>query len=412
MTRFVMFGVALLAAGCRFQPESVAEAGPVQSPADAAADSAVKVALTMDRSFGQEGEVPAHLVLASPDDLFALTDRALYLLDKQGRVVRRRAWPAASARAASPLLVHAARWDGAGLGLTARWAGDGVTAAGTYLALTDSQGSFESKAMIKVASTTGLARGLHDGKVHQVLRAQHKAGALDLSLTGISRSTASVTGTSLLASKLSAGTGVGGAVAGHGALALCTVDPGGAVSLRRFTGGKAAPAVKLASNDRVSMGPCALATSGRSHLLTFFHQALAPARVDWGVPDPDLGPGTVTYPVPMAQVISPAGKPLAQPVRLPAEQRGTVRVEDLLWDGSRYMVLLNRVGYRGGRLVLVLLDEAGQRLGSHTLPLAYEPGRLVAARLAAATSDLVLLYSSRRPWDNGVLHLARLTVGP
>ena len=405
--------LALLASGCRPQPDTVSEAGPTPTPdAGAGADGGGHVTLAMDRSFGQEGEVPAHLVLASPGRLFALTQRALYLLDDQGRVVRRAAWPAATAGSTAPLLVHAARWDGAGLGLTARWAGDGVTAAGTYLALTDRQGRFQTKAMIKVVATTGLARGVHDGKAHQVLWTQQKSGALALSLTGVSRTTAGVTGTSSLADKLPAGTGVGGAVAGQGNLALCTADPGGAVSLRRFTGGKAAPAVKLSSPDRVTMGPCNLATSGRSHLLTFYHQALAPSAVDWGVPDPDLGPGTVTYPVPMAQVISPAGKVLAKPLRLDTEQRGTVHVEDLLWDGSRYMVLLNRAGYRGGRLVLVLLDEAGQRLASHTLPLAYEPGRLLAARLARSSSDLVLLYSTRRPWDSGVLHLARFTVRP
>ena len=410
--RCTVFGLLLLllsafSAGTP-QPSRVLEAGLDSSSRDASSEGATAVTVTGDHSFGQEGEVPTHLTAGSPGRLFALTDRALYLLDDQGRVLRRGALPVASGGTTAPLLVHAARKDDVGLGLTARWAGDLTTPAGTYLVLADKQGSFGTKSMIKVATSTGAARGVFDGTTHRVLWTRHNSSALTLSVTDVSRAKASVTGTSDLVTGLPAGTGVGGLAASKDTLSVCTLDPGGAVSLRRFTSGKGLPVVKLSHPGFEATGPCGLASSGRSHLLTYTYKALAPAQVDWGVADPDLGLG-VTYPVPMAQVVNPSASPMDQPLRL-STQKGTVRVEDLLWDGNRYIVLVNTVGYRGGRLVLVTLDEAGQQMGSHTIPLAYEPGRLVAARMAATSSDLVLLYSTRKPWDNGVLHFARLAV--
>lgn len=409
-------GLALLlmiwsAMACTPQPTSVMEASPDLGSADAAPEGTAAVVIADDRSFGQEGEVPTHLTVGTPGRLYALTDQAIYLLDGQGRVLRRGALPAASGGSVAPLLVHAARLDAVGLGLTARWAGDNKNSPGTYLVLADQQGSFASKAMIKVAASTGLARGVHDGAAHRVLWTGFQNNTLTLSVTDVSRAKAAVSKTSTLVTGLPAGTGVGDLVASKGSLSLCTVAPEGAVFLRRFASGKGLPVVKLALSGFEATGPCGLVTSGRSHLLTYYHKALAPAQVDWGVADPDLGPGTVTYPVAMAQVVDPNGQPLDQPLRL-STQEGTVRVEDLLWDGSRYLVLVNTVGYRGGRLVLVIMDEAGKRLGSHTIPLAYEPGRLVAARLAAGPTDLLLLYSTRKPWDNGVLHLARIKVSP
>jgi len=400
----------LVLLACAPQPSRVVEAGADLGLADAPTEGMGQVGLTLDRSFGEEGEVPTHLEAGSPGRLFALTDRAVYLLDGKGRVLRRGALPAASGTKAM-LLVHGARWDGTGLGLTTRWAGDSGTPAGTYLALADAKGSFGVKGMIKVATSTGAARGVFDGTDHRVLWTDRQNNSLTLKVTGVSRAKAGVVGTSTLATALPSGTGVGGMAASKGSLSLCTVGPGGAVSLRRFASGKGLPVIKLTQQGFEATGPCALATSGRSHLMTYHHKALAPPLVDWGVPDPDLGPGTVTFPVPMAQVVAPSGKPMDRPLRL-STQQGTSQVEDLLWDGNRYVVLVNTVGYRGGRLVLVLLDEAGVRLGSHTIPLSYEPGRLVAARLAATSTDLVLLYSTRKPWDSGVLHLARVKISP
>ena len=400
----------LLTVACTPQPARVVEAGPDHGALDSTSEGVSAVVVTMDRPFGKEGEVPSHLTVGRTGQVYALTDQALYLLDSQGRVLRRGAWPVATRSSPAPMLVHTSRWDTVGPGFTARWAGDSSNAAGTYLVLADHQGSFGSKAMIKVSSSTGLARGVFDGTAHQVLWTSHLGGTLTLNVTGVTRATSSVAGTSVLASGLSSGTSVGGVVTSGGTLSLCTVDPGGAVSLRRFSGGKGLPVVKLTQPNRTATGTCGLATSGRSHLLAYHHAALPPAQVDWGVADPDLGPGTATYPVPMAQVVDPTGSPMEHPLRLAAQQ-GTVQLEDLLWDGTRYMVLINTVGYRGGRLLLVILDESGKLLGSHTIPLSYEPGRLVAARLAAAQSELLLLYGTHKPWDSGVLHLARLTVG-
>jgi hypothetical protein len=74
-------------------------------------------------------------------------------------------------------------------------------------------------------------------------------------------------------------------------------------------------------------------------------------------------------------------------------------------------VLLNPVSFRGGRMVLSAIDEAGMLLWRDVvIPLPYEPGRLVAGRLAVSQSHYLLLFSTRRPWDQGVLHLARLSL--
>jgi len=64
-------------------------------------------------------------------------------------------------------------------------------------------------------------------------------------------------------------------------------------------------------------------------------------------------------------------------------------------------------------MALTAIDEAGQLLWQDVVvPLPYEPGRLVAGRLAVASArtHYLLLFSSRRPWDQGVLHLARFTL--
>jgi hypothetical protein len=114
----------------------------------------------------------------------------------------------------------------------------------------------------------------------------------------------------------------------------------------------------------------------------------------------------------MAQVVSDQGAAAGPPVRL-SHYEGTVVIESLVWDGAQHLALLNAQGHRGGRLLLAAIDEQG-RLARRDLviPLDYEPGRLVAARLAAASSHLVLLFSSRRPWDEGILYLARLRLHP
>lgn len=413
MTKVVQIGALVLALvasgpGCTPQPSMVREVGlDAGPPTDLGGDSGALV-LGQSRPFGKEQETPAHLVAAG-DKLFVLTDGALYLLDGQARVLRRAEWPTAPDAGGARPLVHAARWDGSGLGLTVRWPGSAALATGTYLALTDGLGAFSAKAMIRVSSSTAAARAWFDGTQHRVLWSRQQSdGKLSLQLTTVSRASAAVSGSQQLVSGLPPGTGVGAVAHQGSAVTLCTTD-GASISLRRFAAGKARAPLVLAGPSPASSGPCGVAHSGHSTLATFLHRALAPASVDWGVVDPDLGPGTVSYPVPMAQLVDPQDGLLPAALRL-STAPGTTAVEDLLWDGGRYLVLVNTAGYRGGRLLLVVLDETGKLLGRPTIPLQYEPGRLVAARLVASSTDLVLLYSIRRPWDNGVLYLARLTV--
>lgn len=399
----------LLNLACTPAPFSTRDLGLDQAAADRGADAAALMVVSMDRSFGPEGELPTHLALGGDDRVLALTDRALYWLDRHGRVRSRRALHRADSGAAP--VVHAARWDGTGLGLTLRWPGS-APAAATYLALADDQGRFDAAKMTRLAPASATARAAFDGQAHQVLWSAPTAQGVALHLTGAARVGAATD--RVLVKDLPPGTTAGDLVTpAAGQVAVCTTDPAGSATLRRFSASKAQQPVVLRPPGRQTTGRCRLASSGRSQLAVFSVAALPAQQVDWGVAHPDLGLGTATYPVPLAQLVDPAGVTLPSALRL-STAPGTVRVEDLLWDGQRYLVLLNTVGYRGGRLVLVALDEAGRLQSSDTIPLAaYEPGRLVAARLAAARpGNYLLLYSTRRPWDSGVLHLARVEYRP
>ena len=49
-------------------------------------------------------------------------------------------------------------------------------------------------------------------------------------------------------------------------------------------------------------------------------------------------------------------------------------------------------------------------VGYTQIPLVYEPGLLLAARLVATKSHLALVYAIKQPWDEGILHLVQLKV--
>jgi hypothetical protein len=159
------------------------------------------------------------------------------------------------------------------------------------------------------------------------------------------------------------------------------------------------------------VGTCQLATSGRSILVTWTQQALAPELVDAG-PNPrppDLGPGSLTFNIALGRVVDPERQVLTRAVRLSLFE-GTVGVESVLWRGQ-YLALVHAAGYRGGRLALTSLDERGDLLFRDVvIPLDYEPGRLIDGRLSSTAAEYILLYSTRRPWDEGILHLSRFGI--
>ena len=408
--RLPLFLMALSAGLCCIPAPSTLKDATPQSGPDSGADQGAgpEVRLTWDRTFGQQGELPMLLEPGAPGKLWALTSEAIYLLDAQGRVISRQALPVASSGART--LVRSARWDGQGLGLVLRWGTDLTLSAGTYLALTAADGIIKPATMIPVGPTQGNARGRWDGKAHQVLWHQLKGAAQELNLTRVPRS--GTKSNRLLHSALPLDATVGGwALRKDGSLAVCTVDPGGSVSLLRFSPFSALPVVKLEDQGWIARGSCQVMDSGSSYLVTFKYRGLAPGDVDAGPGAPDLGLGSLTYDFPVVQVVDPAGKALPSAARLSTGYQGTVAVEDGQWDSARFLVLLNTAGFRGGRLVLTALDEAGLLITRDLLiPLSYEPGRLQAGRLVATATDYVLLFSSRRPADEGILHLARFTL--
>jgi hypothetical protein len=297
------------------------------------------------------------------------------------------------------------QWDGTGSGATLRW-GKGDIPAGTYLALTDAQGVFDPSQMQRLGSPASTARTLWEDQGHQVIWSEPAQALADLKLGSFLRQgPASIT---TLASGLPSNTALGGWT-GQGPFraALCTVEQG-AVKLRMVASGQLQPAVLINDPERRAVGTCQLATSGRSTLVTWTQQALAPEQVDAGLNPrpPDLGPGTLSFNILLGRVVDPEGQALTKAVRLSLFE-GTVRVESVLWRGQ-YLVLVNAAGYRGGRLALTSLDERGELLFRDVvIPLDYEPGRLMAGRLSSTATEYMLLYSTRRPWDEGVLHLAR-----
>jgi hypothetical protein len=406
-----MAAAAALLAACVPVPANRADLGPDSAStveAGSGDGASAGIIISLDHPFGQEGELPSHLQPGVAGELWALTQRAIYRLDDQGRARTRTALPAASSGATA--MVHTARWDGSNLGLTLRWGSDKTVPAGTYLALAGSTGVITPSSMISLTSAGNTARGDWDGSAHLVLWTQPSGGKLDLHVTRVPPT--GPKDTRKLASGLPAGTTLGGWVSRADLVqALCTVDPDGGVSLRRYTNHTPMAVVRFVDPGHSAVGTCKLATSGRSFLVAYVHKALPPGRVDARPGAPDLGPGSIAYDVPVVQVVDPAGKALQAPLRLSLAYEGTVRVEQALWDGARYVVLLNTVGYKGGRAVLTALDETGHLLArDRVIPLNYEPSRLEGARLLAAGPDYALLYAARRPWDSGVLHLARFSV--
>jgi len=379
------------------------DAAQDSAPADLAAG---QLTLRLDRSFGEEGELPLHLVLTAAERLLAVTDAAVYQLDRDGRVLRREALPETDG--GSVALLTSAAWDGTGLGATVRWGHDPALQAGSYLALADEAGAFAPAGMLALGSATSEARTAWDPAAgrHLVLVSETQGSGRALSLHSVARGAVAPTVRALI-NGLAPGTSVGGWVGPASAPALCAVEPPGRIRLRAFPKGQAPVLVELTDAGRTAVGPCQLATSGRTRLVAWVQQALPVTEVDAGA---DIGPESLSSDVPVVRLVDPSGQAGAGSLRLTAYGE-TALTEAALWDGRRYLVLV-RTGYRGGRLALASLDESGALLARDLeLPLSYEPGKLLGARLALdPAGDLWLLYATRRPADEGVLHLARLAL--
>jgi hypothetical protein len=371
------------------------------------------VTVVVDRPFGPEGELPTHLLATGTDAVLLLTSKASYRIDRDGRVLRRTPLPSASS--GSIAVPTSAAWDGVGLGATVRWGNDAKTTAGTYLALTDGNGVFSPPAMIPLGSTSMAARTTWDSGTqrHLVLTAEAQGSLLELALTRVARSKSEAPSTLKLQAGLSASVTIGDWVGPASRLALCTVEPGGHVLLRTFFHKVGASVVELTDPDRDALGSCRLATSGRSFLVTWVQSALPPTELDAGPAGhpSDFGPGSLSFNVPVVQLVDPDGK-LVRPrsLRL-SSYPGTVVTESALWDGRRYLVLTRTV-FRGGRLELTVLDETGTPLFRELeLPLAYEPGRLLGVKMTVdSAGEYWLVYTIRRPHDSGVLYLMRFSL--
>jgi hypothetical protein len=404
-------------AACTPVPGSPQDGGEV---ADAStADAGPLKLVAPPRVFGQKGETPTHLVAAGADRLLALTNAAIYQLDRDGASLARSALPVASSGGRAVVL--GAGWDGVGLGALVRWGADTQLPSGTYLALGDATGVIKPATMTRLTAAGPSIRGSF-GSTHEVVwieaAASPQQGASLLHAVA-TRSAAPTTST--LLSGLAVASAVGGwrgSDSGQGTAALCTVEPGGVVVLRTFKS-SVQPTLKqtLTLNDpaRPAVGSCRLATSGRSQLVVWTRRALAPALQDAGPHTIDLGSGTLSFDEPVAQLVDPAGQRLKRSVRLSLAYDGPVLVQSVLWDAAsgRYLVLLNPVGHRGGRLVLAALDEAGKLLfRDAVVPLDdYEPGRTEAGRLVVTSSGSIhLLYGIRRPWDEGRLYLVQIAL--
>ena len=385
-------------AGCQGVP--TAEPPDAGSPEAAASMTA---RLLWSRPFGAEGEVPAALVTAGPDRLLALTDQAVYRMTLEGRVLSRTPLPAPVRGAGG---VSGLAWDGSGLGLALRWRGDASTKAGTYLALGDGAGAFAASDLVPVAGPEAALRGAFDGSAHVVVWAAAAEGGLELHELRVARGAAA--SERPLASGVEASLALGDLLAGPAGVSLCSLEGDGRVELRSFSG-EGQSLVAVGSPDRQGIGPCRLASSGRSTLVAWRNRALPPRR-DGGATT-DLGLKALGFDEPVARVV-PAGGALKghEPVPLSA-QTGTLRLEATLWDGARYLVLIDAAGVRGGRLFLTVLDETGRLLARDLpLPVEVEPAVLLTSSLVAGTPDYYLLYGLRRPWDEGVLYLARFSL--
>lgn len=396
--------IALFLLSCQGVPSTPGRDAAVEgAPADLAAG---QITLRLDRSFGEEGELPLHLLLTAAERLLAVTDAAIYQLDRDGRVLGREALPATAG--GSVALLTSAVWDGTGLGATVRWGHDPALAAGSYLALADAAGAFAPAAMIALGPAASEARTAWDPAAgrHLVLVAETQGSGRALSLHSVARG-GGTPAVSALVGGLAPGTSVGGWVGPARAPALCAVEPPGKIRLRLFPQGQAPVLVELTDAGRTAVGPCLLATSGQTRLVAWVQQALPVTEVDAGA---DIGAESLASDVPLVRLVDPSGQAGAGSVRL-TEYGETALTEAALWDGRRYLVLV-RTSYRGGRLALAVLDESGLLLARDLeLPLSYEPGKLLGARLALdPTGDLWLLYATRRPADEGVLHLARLAL--
>ena len=393
-------------AGCQGAPSTPGVDAAVDSAhADLAAG---QITLRLDRSFGEEGELPLHLVLTAAERLLAVTDAAIYQLDRDGRVLSREALPETAG--GSVALLTSAAWDGTGLGATVRWGHDPALPAGSYLALADAAGAFTPAGMLALGSATSEARTAWDPAAgrHLVLVAETQGSGRALSLHSVARGGATPTVRALVGG-LAQGARVGAWLGPASGPALCAVEPPGKIRLRAFPEGQAPVLVELTDAGRTAVGPCLLATSGNTYLVGWVQQALPVTEVDAG-PAADIGPGSLSSDVPVVRLVDPSGQAGAGSIRLTAYGE-TALTEAALWDGRRYLVLV-RTAYRGGRLVLAALDASGVLLARDLeLPLSYEPGKLLAARLALdPAGDLWLLYATRRPADEGVLRLARLAL--
>jgi hypothetical protein len=405
--------VLALAPACTSPPARLVDRGVASDLAEGGSAGALEVEVVFDRSFGEEGETPAHLVVAG-ERFLAVTERAVYSLDADARVLARTALPAASSGQIARL--SSARWDETGLGAAVLWGKDQALSTGLYFALADAKGAFTASKMRALSSRAAAARGDYDGGAHRVVLAESRSGAaspppVDLRIAEIPRS-GSASAPRALVSGLGAGTALGGFASRSGAVSLCTLDPDGQVRLRRISSaGVAASPVELVEQGRRATGSCQLAAGGSTTLVAFTLRALAPDRLDAGGGDAgrahDLGPGTLAYDVPVIQIVDSAGSPLAAPLRATLRD-GVASVEDVLWDGYRYLVLVDPASYRGGRASLTLVDEAGTLLARDLdVPVDYDPARFIAGRLVSTDSDYALLFALQLPWDSGILHLAR-----
>lgn len=382
-------------AACRVPPDARGDGS--SSGRDAAGDGGPRATVLFDRSFGDEAEQPRALLVGGAGELVAVSDRALYRLDPDGRVLRR------TALEGEPL---AAAWDGAGPGVLLRRVG---ASGGIVLALHDAMGSLAGAPLV-VAGPEAAARHALDGEVHRVVWGASAATGFELRLSSFARA-GSGEPARVLASGLAPTSTLGELAAPTpSSLALCTLEPGGVARLRRFALAGGAPdqaPLSVGEPDRVATGGCQLATSDRALLAATRTRALAPAQVDLGARAADLALGELAFDVLVARAVS-AGV-VGETVRLTL-QPGTVRLEALLFDGARFVALTLAAGIAGGRMQLTLLDEEGRLLARDVpLALAYEPGSLSTARLAVRPSagDYLVFYGSRRPWDEGILHLVR-----
>ncbi len=399
-------------AACNLAPRDSYEAGAPWPDAggDLTGDaSGPSVTVLWDRPFGLEGERLVELTAGKAGRYLAVTDSAIYLLDDAARQISRSPHPTGAGGARAK--IQAAHWDGAGLGLTMLWRG--ATAWTWSLALTSSGGPFSSSALVDMPTAQKGAWGaLTGGKVHATFSFSAVGMSPWYSLRRQERGKAATT------VRLTPNPGVGvesvgdwAALPGMGnaGLGLCAHGVGGKVYLLQVGANNTLTPTTVYDSKPPAVGSCRLTGSGRSALVTYNLQGLPYAQLDLGPGAPDMGVKGVSYPVPTARVISATGGAASTPLRL--SHKGYMsRVEDLLWDGSRYMALVLASG-RGGRLMITALGEAGGLLARDILiPLSYEPGLLLGARLVSDATGYALLYVSRRPWDEGVLHMARFTV--